>query len=69
MTTGNEKDANENADSAAPEAPTNPFARVRTVEGCSYCEQFGGSLMMPPHEASKSCQSGGRNHCTCDTCF
>ena len=22
-----------------------------------------------PHMASPNCQSGGRNHCTCDACF
>jgi hypothetical protein len=70
MTTGNEKDNTENAENAPAETPVNPFApRPRTAEGCSYCEQFGGSLMMPPHFASPSCQSGGRNHCTCGICF
>jgi hypothetical protein len=23
----------------------------------------------PPHKASVNCESGKRNHCTCDTCF
>ena len=27
------------------------------------------SPMMPNHKASPRCQSGGHNHCTCDTCF
>lgn len=25
--------------------------------------------MLPSHSASSRCESGGRNHCTCDTCF
>lgn len=35
-------------------------------KGCQYNvkEGFG-----PPHDASKRCQSGGYDHCTCDTCF
>lgn len=23
----------------------------------------------PPHDASPRCESGGRNHCSCDVCF
>jgi hypothetical protein len=23
----------------------------------------------PPHDPSPRCESGGRNHCSCDTCF
>jgi hypothetical protein len=37
---------------------------------CSECEHIkanGG--FGPPHNASPRCQSGGHNHCTCDTCF
>lgn len=40
---------------------------------CSYCQEYYNhprlSPMMPRHTASKRCQSGGHNHCTCDTCF
>lgn len=35
---------------------------------CPLCREysvFGG----PSHLASGSCRSGGRAHCTCDTCF
>ena len=37
---------------------------------CSTCEQIkaeGG--FGPRHNASRRCESGGYNHCTCDTCF
>ena len=42
--------------------------RRNKVEGCAYCEEHGDG-MMPPHDASPNCQSGGHSHCTCDTCF
>ena len=46
----------------------------RYHDGCSYCDREyaknGDKLtMMPSHDASSRCQSGGHNHCTCDTCF
>ena len=37
---------------------------------CSTCEQIkaeGG--FGPRHNASRRCESGGYNHCTCDICF
>lgn len=40
------------------------------VEGCSFCEEIkqnGG--FGPSHDASNGCESGKRDHCTCDTCF
>jgi hypothetical protein len=49
------------------EAPI-PVFRGQLVEDCNYCKTYGGG-MMPPHFASPYCQSGGRNHCTCGTCF
>jgi len=27
------------------------------------------SRMMPRHRASRGCESGRRDHCSCDTCF
>lgn len=39
-------------------------------DDCSFCkmvEANGG--FGPRHYASSGCQSGGRSHCTCDTCF
>jgi hypothetical protein len=44
---------------------------VRYYTACSYCmsEYHAGGTWFPSHYAMASCQSGGRNHCTCDTCF
>lgn len=36
---------------------------------CEYCDKHAKSSMMPPHDASKNCESGKRPHCTCDVCF
>lgn len=36
---------------------------------CNYCIENRGQMMMPPHFASLRCESGKRNHCTCDVCF
>lgn len=44
----------------APRAP-----RGLRVAGCAGCRDGGG----PPHEASPRCESGRRNHCSCDVCF
>lgn len=41
------------------------------VDECSFCqrEKARGNSFYPNHKASTRCESGGRNHCTCDTCF
>ena len=44
------------------------YRRSRT-EDCTYCAAHKPGEMMPPHDASSRCESGKRNHCTCDTCF
>ena len=38
---------------------------------CNYCikSKESGDTMMPPHFASRRCQSGNHNHCTCDACY
>jgi hypothetical protein len=38
---------------------------------CRYCDErrVEGSDFHPPHDASPRCKSGGRAHCSCDTCF
>jgi hypothetical protein len=38
------------------------------VAGCTICERQGGGIA-PRHFASKRCESGGSNHCSCDVCF
>ncbi len=37
-------------------------------EVCATCIEYAGR-MCPPHFASPRCESGGRRHCSCDTCF
>ncbi|BBY54182.1 hypothetical protein H7J07_06080 [Mycobacterium koreense] len=38
--------------------------------GCATCRGRTAVVqIMPNHQASPSCRSGGRNHCTCDACF
>jgi hypothetical protein len=43
------------------------------AEGCAVCEayvaDYGLTGMWPRHKASGGCESGGREHCTCDACF
>lgn len=40
---------------------------------CEYCDnqRENGSTFFPSHKAYSFCRSypGGRNHCTCDSCF
>ena len=39
-------------------------------KGCEpYYEHPVASPFCPNHKASARCESGGYNHCTCDTCF
>jgi len=35
---------------------------------CHHCDMNAQSFG-PSHDASPRCESGKRNHCTCDTCF
>ena len=41
------------------------------IQGCAYCERelLDGNRHFPPHDASPRCESGKRDHCSCDTCF
>lgn len=36
------------------------------TEVCGTCAEPG---MKPNHDASPRCESGGHEHCSCDTCF
>jgi hypothetical protein len=36
---------------------------------CQTCAQLAKGEMCPPHDASPRCESGKRNHCSCDNCF
>lgn len=46
-----------------------PPLRILPVGRCAYCDANRNDPMMPNHFASPRCESGGRAHCTCDTCF
>jgi hypothetical protein len=40
------------------------------VEPCRACPTCAtADAMTPRHDASPSCESGGRDHCTCDRCY
>jgi hypothetical protein len=43
--------------------------RRRLYADCQYCQDHKNDSMMPPHKASDHCESGKRNHCTCDICY
>lgn len=49
----------------------NPPARTSFVldGSCRTCSELAKGKMCPPHDASPRCESGKRNHCSCDTCF
>lgn len=36
--------------------------------GCTF-ERDRGNTFYPRHKASDRCESGKRNHCSCDACF
>lgn len=42
--------------------------------GCASCREFYAAVdpafvFAPSHRSGARCRSGGRPHCTCDTCF
>jgi len=43
------------------------------VPGCPGCQEFydhpRADPLAPSHRASSMCESGKRDHCTCDACF
>ena len=43
--------------------------RRQRDETCSYCLKYQPGEMYPPHDASRFCESGKLNHCTCNWCF
>lgn len=47
------------------------MGRLAPVGECVSCDRARESsdTMAPRHTASDRCQSGKRNHCTCDTCY
>jgi len=52
--------------------PGPPNRRHKAPLGaCAACDRYRreGRTFHPPHDPSPNCESGGRHHCTCDTCF
>lgn len=45
------------------------FAKAYEEEHCDYCRKQVVGTIFPSHFASDRCESGRRNHCTCDICF
>ena len=47
------------------------MGRRAPIGECSLCDRARetGDPAMPSHTAKERCQSGRRNHCTCDTCY
>lgn len=44
--------------------------RRRTIESCQSCIDYAARTdHFPWHDASSGCESGKREHCTCDICF
>ena len=55
-----------------PPTPVYPVRRQTAEPGqCAYCDRCvaGGETMFPAHDAYHGCESGKRNHCTCDMCW
>ena len=49
-----------------------PARRKTAAPGeCAYCDSClaSGETMFPSHDAYRGCESGKRNHCTCDMCW
>lgn len=61
----------------ASETRAQRLARLREMGAydpdCKACEELANhptlSPFMPSHRPGSRCRSGGRPHCTCDTCF
>lgn len=47
---------------------TDEEKREQEIKNCKACQENKGKFY-PHHFASNSCESGKRNHCTCDICF
>jgi hypothetical protein len=42
---------------------------VKWRSDCSGCADHGSVSFGPPHTASSACESGKRDHCSCDRCW
>lgn len=53
-----------------PDAAPQYLRRYICTDGsCPTCEGLKPGEDAPPHDASVRCESGRRNHCSCDVCF
>jgi hypothetical protein len=71
----------EDFDDSDPETRDEQVARMerdgQLDHACGMCQReyyarpdtMPADVFAPRHKASSRCQSGGRSHCTCDTCF
>jgi len=52
-------------------AEPSPKRRYRAPLGeCETCDKNGAAVSNTPfHDASARCESGKRNHCTCEVCY
>ena len=49
---------------------TRPYrSRYTKMEGCAGCLESLTDPFFPAHFAAEGCESGKRNHCTCDVCW
>lgn len=55
----------------AKQAPGITTELAEEMGNCRYCvnELRNGNRHFPAHNASLCCESGGKNHCTCDICY
>lgn len=58
----------DNGGDPRPDPTTAATIKQLEKERCKLCIANAGQ-MYPPHFASTRCESGGYNHCSCDTCF
>ena len=69
MTYDNWKSSN-SSDNELGSNPRYQEYRYRLKPGqCKTCDECRNDPMMPSHTASQFCESGKRNHCTCDFCY
>lgn len=47
----------------------NGVGKVQWRSDCGTCAMTTPGGFQPSHDASTRCSSGGRNHCSCNSCF
>ena len=64
----NEKDGVQRCPRCGAERTVVASGRRHDVPGCPRCDREP-TVYHPSHDASSRCESGGREHCSCDVCF